>query len=350
MGRSFERILWRVAVAVTTIAPCVHAGSETAPASRPAADRFDSLEELQARFDQQAQDAVHAVEGHRLNALEAFVSSARESARRDAMLALIRTASAVRKWDRVMSAANQFVEDYPKDEELWSVRRMRLSAMIQAGRLDESRKEWERLSDPVDMGAWQQVYEAGMSVGEGLIDAGKVDEVKALYALIRKRFNFVTNIDEVLGPKTEELFWLGRTPPALEGKDLAGQPVDLTKDYKGKVVILDFWATWCGPCIAALPELKAVYRKYHPKGLEVIGISLDQRMEDLKSFVAREKIAWRQWCDLKSFAGPNPRKYDVSGIPTVFIINRQGKISRVGVPEGQLGAVIERLLGEAAPQ
>jgi peroxiredoxin len=159
---------------------------------------------------------------------------------------------------------------------------------------------------------------------------------------------------QVLAPRVESLSWIGRTPPEIEGKDMAGNPVDLSK-YKGKVVLLDFWATWCGPCIAALPELQEAYQKYHDRGFEIIGISLDADSEALKTFLDRQKLPWRQVWDNQGmagaqnpFGGPNTRKYNLTAIPATFLIDRDGKIARAGVNARTLEQVVSRVLTRPA--
>lgn len=107
----------------------------------------------------------------------------------------------------------------------------------------------------------------------------------------------------------------------------AGQPVKLS-DYlgKGKYVLLEFWASWCGPCRADLPHLKEAYSRYHNAGFEVISISLDDKKEAWLKAIAEEKMPWLQVSDLKAFNGELSKRYNFNGIPTCVLIGPDGKI------------------------
>jgi thiol-disulfide isomerase/thioredoxin len=124
--------------------------------------------------------------------------------------------------------------------------------------------------------------------------------------------------------------------PALEGQlmEIAGPTVDGSQfdvaQWRGKVVLVDFWATWCGPCRAELPNVKSVYEKYHAEGFEVVGVSLDNAAEDLQSFVKTNQIPWPQvYFPLQTKGEPSPlaTKYGINGIPAMFLLDREGKVA-----------------------
>jgi thiol-disulfide isomerase/thioredoxin len=113
--------------------------------------------------------------------------------------------------------------------------------------------------------------------------------------------------------------------PGFNEKDVTGKPLS-PDNYKGKVVLIDFWATWCGPCVGELPNVLATYEKYHGKGFEVIGISLDQDQEKLTSFLKEKKIPWQQYFDGLGWSNKLASNYVVKSIPATFLLDGEGKI------------------------
>jgi peroxiredoxin len=135
-------------------------------------------------------------------------------------------------------------------------------------------------------------------------------------------------------------------PLDIRFKALDGREVDLAK-LKGRVVLVEFWSTTCGPCIGEMPGVKAAYEKLHSRGFEIVGISLDDKEKDLRRYLEEKALPWPQHFDGRGFSNEFAIKYGVFGIPTMWLVDRQGRLrfTQVG---GQLEPVIERLLGEPA--
>jgi thiol-disulfide isomerase/thioredoxin len=114
-------------------------------------------------------------------------------------------------------------------------------------------------------------------------------------------------------------------PMEISGTLLSGKPFD-QKSLAGKVVLVDFWATWCGPCIAEIPNVLEQYEKYHDKGFEVVGISLDEEKDKVDAFVADKKIPWPIIYAGKGWQDPVAQFYGISGIPQLILIGRDGNV------------------------
>ena len=136
------------------------------------------------------------------------------------------------------------------------------------------------------------------------------------------------------------LKWVGQVLSDFSSAvDLDGKPISLA-DYRGKVVLLDFWAVWCGPCVGEIPNVKEVYEKYHDKGFDVIGVSFDEDEAVLRKFITEKELPWRQILDAGGFNGAFAKQYDVRGIPAPFLIDRKGKVISVKARGHLLGELV----------
>jgi thiol-disulfide isomerase/thioredoxin len=133
--------------------------------------------------------------------------------------------------------------------------------------------------------------------------------------------------------------------PEFSVTDLEGKPLSLAA-MKGKVVLIDFWATWCGPCVAELPYVLKAYEKHRAQGFEIIGVSLDQDKAQLLSFLTREKVTWPQHLDGKEPSASLASKYAVETIPSTFLLDREGKIIEKNLRGEALETAVAKALGD----
>ena len=135
--------------------------------------------------------------------------------------------------------------------------------------------------------------------------------------------------------------------PAIEFQttDIAGKAVSISA-YKGKVLLLDFWATWCAPCRAEMPHVKEVYAAYNAKGFDILGVSMDNNRQALDSYLEEQGMKWRQIYDGKGWQAEIGQVYAVGSIPATFLIDKQGKIRYKNLRGDDLKEAVEELLKE----
>jgi len=133
--------------------------------------------------------------------------------------------------------------------------------------------------------------------------------------------------------------------PDFEEKDLNGKPMSLSA-LKGKIVLVDCWATYCKPCIASIPQLVKLYQQYHAKGFEIVGISVDEERDKDKvlTFLKANNVPWAQYFDGKGWQNKLSTKYGVLALPATYLLDRQGKIIGKNVDPEELEKLLPSLL------
>jgi thiol-disulfide isomerase/thioredoxin len=163
----------------------------------------------------------------------------------------------------------------------------------------------------------------------------------------RKKMDFTITrmaLDYAAIIKAQNAKWAQNLGKPLPVKFTAvdGREVDLSA-MKGKVVLLDFWATWCGPCVAEIPHVKEAYDKYHEKGLEVVGISFDKDKAALEKYTKDHAMPWPQYFDGKEWQNKFGEQFDIKAIPQLWLIGKDGNLADINGSK-DLAEKVQKLL------
>jgi thiol-disulfide isomerase/thioredoxin len=236
--------------------------------------------------------------------------------------------------NEVIAAARS--DELKKDAAYWKAEVVSSSAKPSAAKL-KAVEEFIALDPKDERGAELLVF-----LGDWLED--EPAEQNALYSRIVREYPD-SHWGELAGGTLRRLDAVGK-PFDLEFTEARSGAEISMKGLKGKVVVIDFWATWCGPCVAEMPTLKKLYAEYKDKGVEFIGVSLDNKvggLEALRAFVAKEGIAWPQYFQGDGWDSKFSASWGINGIPTVFVVDQEGKLFSIEA-RGQLESMIPELL------
>jgi thiol-disulfide isomerase/thioredoxin len=153
---------------------------------------------------------------------------------------------------------------------------------------------------------------------------------------------------EPIVKRIKDKIGIGKAPKDFTINLLSNEAFTLSKQ-KGKVILIDFWAVWCPPCVKGIPHLKEIYKEQKSKGFEIIGISLDAKKETAAKYIQDKALNWKMACSGKAWFDDIVRMYNVNLIPSYWLIDRKGKLRDFGMhlrDKKKIKAAIEKLVAE----
>ena len=336
------RLDWIVALGAAALLPAQgnqkpNQGKPQPAAAAAATAGHASLDALQKDFREK-----------KLVALAAYVNS--HATAKDADAALIEAVEIATNLglnDEAVKHADRYLKDHGTKDMAGQVKMMRAGALRNNGDVAGAEKA---LREIVDAGGKdiRLVVDAGTTLAYMLAENGKKDEAKQLLSGIGTAYAQAQGLKGHLENISDSIEKIGSDPIAIDKPDTDGKAINLA-EYKDKVVLLDFWATWCGPCVAEMPNVIAAYEKYHDKGFEIVGISLDEDRAAFDTFIADKKMTWRQHYDGNGWKNEVAVAYGVQSIPATYLIGRDGKVLAMNLRGEELLARLEKLFAAKAP-
>lgn len=252
---------------------------------------------------------------------------------------------------KIEKRLRDFISSYPESEQATDAR-FQLGVLYanvqdpQKAAAELSRYVGEAKGAPAEKLALAHYY-----LAESYKATDQFDEAKEHYRLVVDRYPGAgKRLVAMAKMSLEDLDFLrrlavGSDPIPFSVEDLNGKTISLG-DYKGKVVLLDFWATWCGPCRQEMPNVVKLYNKYHSKGFEIIGISLDANRKTLERYLREQGVTWPQYYDGRGWKNKVASLYRVRAIPATYLIDKKGKIRYRSVRGHRLAQAVDKLIRE----
>lgn len=219
---------------------------------------------------------------------------------------------------------------------------VRVIGLAKSGKNDEAVQEFNGLLRFARLSNGGAMIDFGRRFATQLRMARDFAAAREVYSQLANRFFLNADVRGLCDNLTAKIDLVDHPAPEINVPDTAGETVDLST-LGGKIVLIDFWATNCAPCIEELPNLRELYSRYRERGFEIIGVSLDGDESLVSAFTQRQQMTWRQIVNENDVAALR-EKYLVRTIPTLMIVGPDGKVAQFDVRGRDLQHTIEKLL------
>lgn len=221
---------------------------------------------------------------------------------------------------------------------------VRVLAPARAGKLTAAVERFDEHLSSIRLRSSDAALRLGIDLSAQAQLAGDFPAARAVFEKLPRHFALNQQVEEFCNNRLAKLELIGRQAPELGVRDQAGEAVGLD-DFAGDVLLIDFWATDCAPCLEELPRLKRLHAQLGPRGFAIVGISLDERWEAVEEFRKRRELAWRMTLSTSDRDATRGR-YRARTIPSLFLIDRSGRVAFADLRGRDLEAAIERLVND----
>ena len=214
--------------------------------------------------------------------------------------------------------------------------------LARTGKLPEAVESFQEYAKTFRLRSAERILTLAEALGNQCQLAGEYEGMRVIYEDLSSKFFLNQQVRELCQIKLDKLDLVAMSAPRVLAHDIGGNRYD-SNDSKGKVLLIDFWATNCPPCLDEFPRMKKMYEELHPLGLEVVGISFDDKVETVQDFQAVTPLPWTLVM-LDKVQGSIRKQYHVETIPATYLVNQQGEITQFDLRGPELHQAVKKLL------